>query len=350
GRPGSGRTALAEAFAARVADRYPDGLVRARLTDPGGIPVPTERTARDLLTALGARTAPPGADSDDLTAVLRAELNGRRVLLLCDDVAAAEQLTEILPDSRDCLVVAVASGPLTGVPDIRPCAIGGLDRAAAVELLRSRSGSSPRLTVDPRRAESLAEACGDLPAALRLVGGWLAAHPKLSVSDATAQLLRTPDGHPRERTTDVLARAFHLVTGSLSVPAARLLRYLAVAPAGFADAQIASALTGCTHEAAEETLRSLYALGLLQQTAPGCWTVPGCLDPLLRVALRDRERPAEVMLARARMLERTVRRLQACRAVTEPPDSPARVQQPAGQPGPLRFTGPAEAADWLGLR
>lgn len=348
GRPGSGRTTLAEEFARRVAADYPDGVLRARLTDPGGMPVPTERTARDLLTALRSGSAPPGADTDDLTAALRAELTGRRHLLLFDDVAASEQLLELLPDTRDHLVVAVASGPLTSIPDVRPCAIGGLDRAAAVALLRSRSGPTPRITVDPRRAESLAEACGDQPAALVMVGGWLAARPKLSVSDATAQLESATDGSG-STTPDRLARAFHLVAGTLPGPAARMLRHLAVAPAGFVDAQTASALTGCSHESAENTLRELSALGLLRPEAEGCWTVPGCLDPLLRAELTARDRPAEVMLARARMLERTVRRLHACWAVTEPPGSEARGRL-AGLPRPLRFADASEAGDWLELR
>ncbi|MFP8963509.1 hypothetical protein ACLIYP_23590, partial [Streptomyces nanhaiensis] len=52
GRPGSGRTALAEEFARQAAADYPDGILRARLSDPDGTPVPTERTARDLLRAL----------------------------------------------------------------------------------------------------------------------------------------------------------------------------------------------------------------------------------------------------------------------------------------------------------
>ncbi len=60
GRPGSGRTALAEELVRQVADRYPDGVLRARLTDPDGTPVPVRRTARLLLTALD-RPTPPGA-------------------------------------------------------------------------------------------------------------------------------------------------------------------------------------------------------------------------------------------------------------------------------------------------
>ncbi|MGW7352054.1 NB-ARC domain-containing protein [Streptomyces sp. NPDC054784] len=348
GRPGSGRTALAEQLAERLAADYPDGVLRARLTGPGGVPVPAERTARELLAALDAGPVVAGADRDELTEALRTALAGRRALLLLDDVAEPEQLLELLPDNRDCLVVAVASGPLKGVSDVRPCTLGGLDRAAAVELLRARAGAAPRITVDPRRAESLAEACGDLPAALCLVGGWLASRPKLSVSDATARLEEVPpplDG----RNPDFLGRAFRLVHSTLPPPAARLARLLALAPAGFVDRHTASALAGCTVPAAGAALEGLAELGLLHPVAPGCWTVPGCLDPLLRAELTAAERPADVMLARARMLERTVRQLRACWAAGEPEGSPAR-RKLAGLPRDLRFADAAEAHRWLTLR
>lgn len=147
GRPGSGRTALAEELAARVAHDYPDGVLRARLSEPDGTRVPVGRLARDLLTAL-ERTAPPGADEDDLTEALRTALADRRVLLLLDAVADAEQVDALLPDTPDCLAVAVAEGPLTGIADVRPCTLGGLDTKSAVELL-SRHTGSVRITVDP---------------------------------------------------------------------------------------------------------------------------------------------------------------------------------------------------------
>src|SRR5690606_16555620 len=119
GRPGSGRTTLAEEFAGEVlaSGAYPDGLLRARLTEPGGADVPAEDTARALLTALEA-PVPPGADDEELTSALRAELRERRCVLLVDDAPSAEQLDELVPDSRDCLVLAVARGPLTGLPGV----------------------------------------------------------------------------------------------------------------------------------------------------------------------------------------------------------------------------------------
>jgi NB-ARC domain-containing protein len=345
GRPGSGRSALAGEFVRQVAADYPGGVVRARLTAAGGAPVPTEQTVRTLLHALRAAAPPPGADDDELTDALRTELAGRRVLLLLDDVVRPEQVLDLLPDNRGCLLVAVAAGPLTGVPAVRPCAVGGLDRAAAVALLARHAGSEVRLTVDPRRAEELAEACGGLPAALRLVGGWLAARPGLSVADAVARFADVP-APPDARTPDHLARAFRLVYDALPDRAAHLLRLLALAPGGHVDGHIAAALAGWAVPDAEGVLADLARLGLLRTEAPGRHRVPGCLDPLVRSRLAEQERPREVQLARARMLERLVRRLQACHGVTGPPGSPAQARHRELPPA-LRFRDAAEAGRWL---
>ncbi|MET8328996.1 tetratricopeptide repeat protein [Streptomyces sp. NPDC005181] len=350
GRPGSGRTALAEELTRVLLDTgdYPDGLLRARLTDLGGAPVPTERIARDLLDQLEV-AGPPGADGDELSQLVREALVGRHVLLLLDDAADAEQVDPLLPDNPDCLVVATAQGPLTGIPGVRPCTIGGLDAASAVQLLAGAIGQV-RITVDPRTAESLAEECGGQPAALVMIGGWLAAHPMASVADVTKQLRELPDD---EQPTGArpLARAFRLVYESLPQTAGLILRLLALAPAGLADAHTASALAGCSVSAAQSTLDDFVRLGLLRTNGAELpqYEVPGCLAPLLRALLADRDRPAEIQLARARMLERTVRQLQSCRAITEPDSSTAR-RKLAGLPSSLRFPHPEAAAAWLRIR
>ncbi|MGO4421803.1 hypothetical protein AB4Z54_24630, partial [Streptomyces sp. MCAF7] len=89
GRPGSGRTALAEELVRRLADDYPDGILRARLATSGGDPVPLERTARELLAVLKV-SVPAGADEDELCEALRDALAGKRALLLFDDATGAE--------------------------------------------------------------------------------------------------------------------------------------------------------------------------------------------------------------------------------------------------------------------
>ncbi|MDA5145516.1 tetratricopeptide repeat protein [Streptomyces sp. AD681] len=343
GRPGSGRTALAEELAARVADDYPDGVLRARLSEPDGTRVPVERLARDLLGALD-RSAPPGADEDDLTEDLRTALADRRVLLLLDAVADAEQVDALLPDTPDCLAVAVAEGPLTGIADVRPCTLGGLDTKSAVELL-SRHTGSVRITVDPRAAEQLVELCQAQPAALTLAGGWLAARPQAAVADLAKHV------HAESDESGALGRVFGLVYASLPSTAARMLRLLSLAPAGLVDPHTASALAGCSVSGARTTLDDFVAHGLLRAVDSPLpeYEVPGCLHGRLSALARKHDRPAELQLARARMLERTVRLLQSCRAVTET-DSPQAREKLLATPRDLRFPHPRAAADWLCAR
>ncbi|MGR4884448.1 tetratricopeptide repeat protein [Streptomyces sp. LARHCF249] len=345
GRPGSGRTALAEAFVREVAEQYPDGVLRTRLTAPGGETLATERAVRGLLEALGQST-PPGAGEDELSSTLRTALDGRRVVILVDDAADPYQVDALLPDTPECLVVVTAEGPLTGIPDVRPCTLGGLDTPSAVEMLVQRIGDI-RVTADPRAAESLAEECGGQPAALALVGGWLAAHPKASVADVAKQLHDMPAG-----VGGPLARGFRLVYESLPQPAQRTLRLLPLAPAGIIDSHTASALAGCSVAAAQSTLDDFAGLGLLRHAPDGLFLLPGCLAPLLQALLEARERPAEVQLARARMLERTVRLLHSCRAMaaSDEDEGVGLREKLDGVPRALRFPDRRAAATWLGTR
>ncbi len=366
GRPGVGRTAVAVRLAHDVAADYPDGRFFVRLTDDIGDPVPADRVARALLRELGA--AP---DVPEAAAALRAAAAGRRLLLVLDDVRRADQLAGLLPDGPGSLVVVTSHGPLTGVPDVRPCTLGGLDTPAALDLLAHAVGDI-RVTNDPRGAEALVQELSGHPTALRLVGAHLAAQPRMSLSEAAARLRATPDTVPpsgrtppaggvdgpargggdgggpaeeRPAAPGELVRAFRLVYEALPGTAGRMLRCLVLAPAGCVDAQTASALAGCAVGAAADTLAAFADAALLVRgPAEGLYRVPGCLEPLLRGLLADTDRPEDVRLARARMLERTVRLLEACgTALTAGPPAD-------GLPSTLRLSSPEEAAAWLGAR
>ncbi|MFE6056327.1 tetratricopeptide repeat protein [Kitasatospora sp. NPDC056446] len=195
GRPGSGRTALAARFARTVAADYPDGVLFARLSAPDGGRVPPARAARLLLEQLDPESAVPlpgtvedGRDEPGCAA-LREALTGLRVLLVLDDVRDAGQVWPLLADEPGCLVLATTAGPLTGIEDIDPVILGGLDRQASGELLADLVGGT-RISCDPVGGADLAEACAARPAALRLMAGWLRADPKTAVTDAARELNR----------------------------------------------------------------------------------------------------------------------------------------------------------------
>ncbi|WP_069814296.1 tetratricopeptide repeat protein [Streptomyces sp. TP-A0874] len=352
GGPGSGRTALAEEFARQISADYPDGVLRARLSTPGGEREPTERVARELLEEIGGG-APPGADEDELTGAVRTALAGRRLLIL-DDAADPGQVDALIPDAPESLVLVTARGPLTGIPDVRPCTLGGLDAQAALELLIRYAGPT-RIACDPRAAESLVERCAARPAALLLVGGVLAARPEASVAGLARQLRELAEEEAAAPGGDDprLAVAFRLAYEELPPAVARTLRLLVRAPGGVADAHTAAALAGCSLATASAALRDLAARGMLRSepgsAASPCYRLPGCLAPYLRALHQAEETPTEARLARARLLERTVWRLRSCRAAAEPPGSPAR-ERVADLPRALRFSSAPQAAAWLDSR
>ncbi|MCY0938264.1 tetratricopeptide repeat protein, partial [Streptomyces sp. H34-S4] len=170
-----------------------------------------------------------------------------------------------------------------------------------------------------------------------------------SVADVGKQLHEMPaaGGGP-------LAKAFRLVYESLPQPAQRTVRLLPLAPAGLIDSHVASALAGCSVPAAQSILEEFAALGLLRSARDGLYQLPGCLAPLLQALLEAKERPAEVQLARARMLERTVRLLLSCRAMAEPdedgPDAVGAPEKLDGVPRALRFADRRAAETWLNTR
>ncbi|AEW93341.1 MULTISPECIES: Tetratricopeptide TPR_4 [Streptomycetaceae] len=313
----------------------PTGTASAGAPGVGGASVSSGAPAR-------APFAGGGDVVGDPVGVLRAAVEGRRVLVVLDDVAEGGQVAEVLPGGPQALVVATSRGPLAGVADVRPCALGGLDAGAAVELITEVAGAT-RVTCDPAAAEALARQCEGNPTALRLLAGWMAARPGRTVGDALAEVSRVAEAE-----TDVspVARAFRVVYAALPGPAARLARLLAIAPDATVDDQFASALAGCAPAAAGRMLDELLTHGVVRPGPDGTRLVLGSLQPLLAAELAARERPADVTVARARMLERAVRLLRSCRGYAEPLGSPAR-KAAAELPKEVRFPS-AEAADrWL---
>ncbi|MFF2145497.1 tetratricopeptide repeat protein [Kitasatospora sp. NPDC058190] len=399
GRPGSGRTALAARFARTVAADYPDGVLFARLSAPDGGRVQPARAARLLLEQLDPQAAVPlpgavedGRDEPGCVA-LREALAGLRVLLVLDDVRDAGQVWPLLADEPGCLVLATTAGPLTGIEDIDPVILGGLDRQASGELLADLVGGT-RISCDPVGGADLAEACAARPAALRLMAGWLRGNPEIAVTDAARQLNlvvgeesaaaggkggkagktgRTggaaaeagkkregpqqsaedkaaepvatpepagdpstwvrPEPEPAEPVpvpdNDPLIGAFTLVYRTLSRAQARMLRTLTLAPAQTADPRTASALVGCPAAEAAATLAALAERELLGEEAPA-----GDGAPRYRVPGRLYPRLVRLREREDRPAETELARARLLERLVRLTESARALLDPAGGPGP----------------
>jgi DNA-binding SARP family transcriptional activator len=180
GMVGVGKSALAVSAARIAADLFPDGQlysdVRAELpaTDP------PRTLLRRMLSALGEAPIEGDADATELAALLRTVLDGRRVLLVLDNVATEASVLPLLPATAGCATVVTSQRPLALDQLTRRVSLGMLAEPEAVALLRRLVGAD-RVDADPAAAADLARSCGGLPLALLIAGTRLAARKDWTV-------------------------------------------------------------------------------------------------------------------------------------------------------------------------
>jgi DNA-binding SARP family transcriptional activator/tetratricopeptide (TPR) repeat protein len=217
GPSGIGKTAFATELARRAAPFFPGGCAVVALRDADGRPLDPREALVRLLHQLapGAVSGPAGVD--ELAEALRRSTEGRRLLLVLDDVAGEAQVRPILHALPDSGVVLTGRGPLTALAGVHCVPLGELSPDHAAALLATTGGD--RITDDPESAALIARLCGHLPLALRVAGAALAACPHWSAASLAARL------------GDDRARLGLLTVGDLDVRAVLLTGYREMAPA-----------------------------------------------------------------------------------------------------------------------
>lgn len=116
GPPGVGKTALAVHWAHHARARFPDGClyVGVRAHAPG----PRTEAAQALDSLLRALGVPPDRiplDLDSRSALYRTEIDGKRLLIVIDDILEPAQVRPLLPASPGCMVVVNSRNTLPGL-------------------------------------------------------------------------------------------------------------------------------------------------------------------------------------------------------------------------------------------
>ena len=169
GMAGVGKTQLALAAAAGLADKHPDQLMFD--LQPGGQPLAVEALLARVLHTFEPELRVPET-LGELQDLYRSRLAGRAGLLLLDNAATRDQAAALLPPPAGwaALVTSEARFPLDGA---RLCDLEPLSRAAAAALLGRMLGDGGRAEVDDGQRVDLATLCGGLPLALRVAAGYL---------------------------------------------------------------------------------------------------------------------------------------------------------------------------------
>ncbi|MQY08408.1 AfsR/SARP family transcriptional regulator [Actinomadura macrotermitis] len=190
GMPGIGKTTLAVHAAHRLRDRFPDGQLYLELRGSSARPVPPGDALRRLIRALGA-APPPTGSSDELAALYRTALAGRRMLIVLDDAAAEGQVRPLLPGGPGCAVLVTSRRALAALDADTRLPLEVFSRAESLEFL-ARAAGGAAIRREAGAARLLAGLCGDLPLALRIVAAKLTAHPQHGPGELARRLAAAP--------------------------------------------------------------------------------------------------------------------------------------------------------------
>jgi len=260
GMGGVGKTALAVHVAHKVAARYPDGQIVVEMGGTSERPLtPVEAMGR-VIHAFQPELRLPD-EPNEVTALYRTTLEGRKALLLLDNAANSAQVRPLVVPAGCGLVVT--SRHNISLPGLRHFDLDALPEKKARKLLRAIVG---RRRATGEELGAIVELCGRLPLALRVAGDFLVVHPDWSAAEYARPL-----ADERER----LARLKHEdldVGAALGLSAAQLVReradlaarwqMLAVFPAPFERSAVA-AVWGVEEEEARDGLSELAARSLV---------------------------------------------------------------------------------------
>ncbi|MFD0558687.1 DNA-binding SARP family transcriptional activator [Stackebrandtia endophytica] len=224
GPAGAGKTALAIHWGHRMRRRFPDGQLFVNLRGYDSIhAVDAEHALGTLIRSLQPTGAPVPSDMDEVTALYRSLLHGKRLLVVLDNARGEAQVRRLLPPGGGSFALVTSRRRLPGltaVDDSTPVDLPLMSSAEAVELL-ARTVGPVRVEVDPGAVERLARLCGGLPLALRIAAAGLATEPRASVSEyadrlAAADRLQalTIDGDPDATVTTALDQVFDSLDGT----------------------------------------------------------------------------------------------------------------------------------------
>ncbi|MFJ6798011.1 AfsR/SARP family transcriptional regulator [Streptomyces sp. NPDC091268] len=263
GKDGVGKSSLAVHAAYALRERFPDGRLYAALggrSDPQG----TAAVLGRFLRALGVPAHAVPEDADERQTLYRSLLAGRRMLIVLDEAADEAAVRRLLPGDACSAVIVTGRSPLTGLPGIHQIRLDVLDEAHSVELL-CRIAGAERIRGQLPAALELAEFCGGLPLALRVVGARLACRPHWPL-DRLVRRFRDEAGRLDEFSYCGMELRSHITLAyrALDPEPARLLRLLTLVDAPDFPAWTAAALLGCPDPAqADDAIEELVHSQLL---------------------------------------------------------------------------------------
>lgn len=273
GMGGLGKTALAVRAAHTLSDAFPDGVLYLDLhgyTDQRDILTTGEALDR-LIRRLRVDATQIPVDIDELAARFHDLIEGRRLLLVLDNVRDAGQVRPVLPRPGGCAAIVTSRRRLSTLDDAFALPLDVLAEQDAMDLFRAVAGADA-LRDDPgdHLLGRIVELCGRLPLAIRIVAARYRASQNYLLEELEAALSMESDrlGELDDDDRSVTS-TFRVSLNDLPDPVARTFSLLGLHLNGSFDAYSVAALADITDREALRHLRQLSERHLVADHMPG---------------------------------------------------------------------------------
>ncbi|MDT0304280.1 ATP-binding protein [Streptomonospora wellingtoniae] len=255
GMGGVGKTSLAVRLAYDLGSRFSDGVLflDMRAHTSGQEPYRPVEAIRALLLQLVEDNSALPAQEEALQARWRAELNSRRLLVLIDNVADADQARPLLAGEGHSALILTSRARLA-LPGIQAVSLSPPPESDAERMFIDALGDHPA-KADSESIADVVRALGNLPLALVLAATWLAHRPMATVTDLRDRLPASQ--RPVE---DMLELSY----GELPDELRKFARLIAHHPASVVTPAAAAALADLPLSCATERLEDLYDRHLIE--------------------------------------------------------------------------------------
>ncbi|MFF5216688.1 ATP-binding protein [Micromonospora sp. NPDC000442] len=275
GTAGVGKTALAMHWAHRSRAHFPDGQLHVNLQ--GYHPdqaVPPREALAVFLAGLGVAGPSIPEGLDERTAQYRTLVAGRRMLVVLDNAASADQVRPLLPGTGPTMVLITSRDTLAGLStttDVTRINLSRMPDADSLALLAKLVG--PRAGAEPDALRAVADNCAGLPLALRIAARRLAEYPGEPLAQLTQELVETtamtvlsPSGDPYSAIRTVFSWSYRRLPGEAE---RRALRMIGVHPGPDVDAYALAAMTSATPDTSRHLLNELARASLVEPRGGG---------------------------------------------------------------------------------
>lgn len=305
GMPGVGKSVTAVHVSHRLADRYPDGQLFADLGGGESHRLSPMQVLESFLRALGVSSVEIPEDLEERASLYRRLIGNRRILIVLDDAVSERQVLPLVPGIPGSAVLITSRKKLAALPGAHHVEIGVFGVRQSLNLLAQIAGPQ-RIVSDVLAAEAMAELCGNLPLALRIVGARISARPYWSIEQHLCRL------QSESRRLDELSHAdldirstISMIYESVSEEARCLLRRLAIFDTPRLSEWLAVVLLNATPRKAEDLLDELTEAHLIEPVMVGAGQYSQYrFHDLIRAFAREKLTAEETIADQKSLLER----------------------------------------------